>query len=580
MARKAVSATIQLPRLRPDQWQIASCSAQYVVVAMGRRWGKALDITTPILTVNRGWQTMETIQVGDYVYDERHQPTKVMDVAPIQNDHVCYEIVFEDGEGIVADSEHEWLVNDTTILTTWQLWLHQTERLQLITSAATHRIVSVDVVISRPVRCIMVDSPSHLYLVTKSFIPTHNSMTGFAVSTSTSIAGARVAWVVPTYKNGRALWSMVVRALAPLINTSAVRMSQVERTIEFTQSGGFLGVFSATNEDAIRGEAFHLVVLDEAARIPETAWTDAIQPTLADFGGKAILISTPKGKGNWFYREWLRGWVDQAHTEREPGYMSFKAPSSANPNPKIQQAARDAIRRVSARTYQQEWLAEFLEDGGAVFQFVRRQATAKPQLAPIQAHTYVIGCDWGKLNDWTVYAVLDCTLGEIVRLERYRAEDYAEGQVGHLVALFNRFRANLIVPERNAAGEVIIEILNNMGLPVEPVYTTQQMKETLIEGLAVALEQDQVRIIDDAGLIDELEAYESRTLPSGKLVYGAPAGAHDDRVMAAALAVYGQKKVGSLAPMVRGKVASLGHGGGTTRPRIRRTRRGVYYPQG
>jgi hypothetical protein len=39
----------------------------------------------------------------------------------------------------------------------------------------TRKIAAVNPVASRPVRCIMVDSPSHLYLVSESFIPTHNT---------------------------------------------------------------------------------------------------------------------------------------------------------------------------------------------------------------------------------------------------------------------------------------------------------------------------------------------------------------------------------------------------------------------
>lgn len=41
---------------------------------------------------------------------------------------------------------------------------------------ATRSIVSVTKVESRPVRCITVDSPRHLYLAGRSFIPTHNSL--------------------------------------------------------------------------------------------------------------------------------------------------------------------------------------------------------------------------------------------------------------------------------------------------------------------------------------------------------------------------------------------------------------------
>jgi hypothetical protein len=113
----------------------------------------------------------------------------------------------------------------------------------------------------------------------------------------------RAAWVVPSYKNGRSLWRWAQATAAPLRRSFDI--SKTERTIA-THRGGFFGIYSADNADAIRGEWFHLVVLDEAARIDEADWTDAIQPTLADADGDAILISTPKGR-NWFWEEWQRG---------------------------------------------------------------------------------------------------------------------------------------------------------------------------------------------------------------------------------------------------------------------------------
>ena len=42
-------------------------------------------------------------------------------------------------------------------------------------ASASRFIVSVTPVVTRPVRCITVDSQSHLYLASESFVPTHNS---------------------------------------------------------------------------------------------------------------------------------------------------------------------------------------------------------------------------------------------------------------------------------------------------------------------------------------------------------------------------------------------------------------------
>jgi len=73
-------------------------------------------------------------------------------------------------------------------------------------------------------------------------------------------------------------------------------------------------------------------------------------------------------------------------------------------------------------------------------------------------------------------------------------------------------------------------------MPVRPFRTTNASKTALVDALALAFEQGAIRILPDATLIGELQAYEMERLPSGALRYSAPDGMHDDTVMALALA--------------------------------------------
>lgn len=336
----------------------------------------------------------------------------------------------------------------------------------------------------------------------------------------------KVAWVTPTFKNSRPLWRWSVQVTAPAVKAKRMSISKTERTIETTR-GGLLALFSGDNIDAIRGEAFHCVVLDEAARLPEDAWTDAIMPTLADYDGDAILISTPKGK-NWFWLEWLKG------QEMSADYASWQAPTSDNPMPSIRRAFEKVRDRVPEATYRQEWLAEFIE-GGTVFRRITEAATAQRQDSAIDGHAYVFGVDWGKHNDWTVITVLDITDKALVHLDRFNQIDYTL-QASRLKALAERFQPVSILAESNSMGEPLIDQLRRDGLPVQPFQTTNATKTAAIDGLALAFEQGAIRILPDVTLIGELQAYEMERLPSGALRYSAPGGMHDDTVMALALA--------------------------------------------
>lgn len=292
-------------------------------------------------------------------------------------------------------------------------------------------------------------------------------------------------------------------------------------------AGGFLGLYSADNIDSIRGEAFHLVVIDEAARIDEDAWTDAIMPTLADYDGDAILISTPKGK-NWFYLEYLRGQADGQHT------ASWKAPTNANPSPNIRKAFELAKDRTAERTFQQEWLAEFVE-GGEVFRYVQRAAIATRQESSQSGHQYVFGVDFGRLEDYTVISVIDLAENALVYLDRFNTIDWSM-QVDRIVALYERFWPTVIVAEQNSMGDPVIQMLYERDLPMQRFMTTNATKQAIIDNLALAFERDQIRILDDKRLTTELESYEATRLPSGLIRYGAPSGMHDDCVMSLAIA--------------------------------------------
>lgn len=340
--------------------------------------------------------------------------------------------------------------------------------------------------------------------------------------------GQRVAWIAPEYKNTRPLWRTVRTATGMAVKYGLARVSESERVIEFPRTGGSLGLYSGDNPDAMRGEAFHLVVCDEAARLKPDVWQDVLQPTLADYGGYAVLISTPKGR-NWFWQEWVRG---QAQGD---DIAAWQAPSSDNPNPNIQHAALLARDRVPERTYRQEWLAEFVDDGGGVFRRVTEAATAEAQDTALDGHEYVFGVDWGKSNDWTVVAVVDTTTQALVALDRFNQIDYTV-QVGRLQALAERFHPVVIVAERNSMGEPLVEQLQRLDLPVQPFLTTNATKTAAIDALALAFERGSVHILPDPVLVAELQAYDSERLPSGLMRYGAPEGMHDDTVMALAMA--------------------------------------------
>lgn len=291
-------------------------------------------------------------------------------------------------------------------------------------------------------------------------------------------------------------------------------------------------MWSLDAPDAVRGRKYKRVVVDEAAMVRdlEDAWQAVIRPTLTDYQGDAWFPSTPKGLG------FFKRLYDLGQDPQEAEWMSWQIPTSENTTIENLESELEAAKNeLPERTFAQEYLAQFLDDAGGVFRRVMESATAEPQDLAIEGHDYVIGVDWGKHNDFTVLTVLDITIKEAVKVDRFNQIDYVV-QRQRLGVLAERFNTKTLIPEVNSIGVPNIEMLQREGFKVHPFTTTNASKAEAIDALALAFERGDLKIVNDKTLIAELLAFEAERLPSGMLRYGAPAGYHDDCVMSLALA--------------------------------------------
>ena len=337
--------------------------------------------------------------------------------------------------------------------------------------------------------------------------------------------GQRAWWVAPTYKIAAVGWQCLHR-MAGQIPVVQIR----EADLRINIGHGSVAVRSADNPQSLRGEGLDFVVLDECAFIDEQAWAEALRPTLSDRRGGAMFISTPRGH-NWFWRLWQRG-----QSGDYPDWHSWQLPTADNPY--IAPAEIEAARgEMTERAFAQEYQAQFMDDAGGVFRRIFEVTTGEPR-EPEPGHSYIMGADWGKYEDYTVLSVIDLRTKRLVAKDRFSQIDYAL-QTQRLRALAERYRPIAIIAEANSMGEPVIEQLQRMNLPVQPFITTNASKSVIIESLALALERGELTLLNDPILIGELQAYEMERLPGGLMRYGAPQGVHDDCVMSLALAWHG-----------------------------------------
>ncbi|MBN1966478.1 MAG: hypothetical protein JW910_17640 [Anaerolineae bacterium] len=353
-----------------------------------------------------------------------------------------------------------------------------------------------------------------------------------------ALRGGICWWIAPSYPMAEEVW----RSLKAALDGVWIEKNEQGRRLVLPAVGqhtGVIAVRSGHEPDSLRGAGLDLAVLDEAAFMPEAVWTGAIRPALSDRQGRALFLSTPNGL-NWFHRLYQLG-RDPLQTD----WASFHQPTASSPL--VPPGEVDAARlEMPARWFRQEYEAAFVEDAGAVFRSIDAVCTAQPARRKRQDARYVAGIDWGRVDDYTAFAVFDVERRRLVALDRFRQVSWAQ-QRDRLRALHDRWQPGLIWAEANSIGSVNIEALQREGLPVRPFTTTTQSKGPLIEGLALAMERADVTLLDDPVLRGELLAYTVERLPSGVYRYGAAAGHHDDTVIAVALAWYGVRFGGGVA---------------------------------
>jgi len=336
-------------------------------------------------------------------------------------------------------------------------------------------------------------------------------------------------WVVsPTFPLVREDWLIAEE----ILKSAIVSKHQTEMKMDFGKIG-FLEFKSAERDDeGLRGAGLDCCVVDEASRVSRKAWEQGIRPALADKQGRAVFISTPKGK-NWFYDLYRMGQEENAQIK------SWQYPTHTNPY--FPPEEWEVILKTTPELIlKQEYLADFLDDEASVFKNIHsciRGTLCEPKVN----EEYTIGVDLGRAEDFTVAVVLRNSDCQLVQIYRQNKVDWSL-QKQQILALTKKYYNSLVYVDSTGIGDPIEEDLRKSGVKTRNYHFTNQSKYELVEQLMVGIEQGLIGIpdcVETKFLIEELKAFTYDTLPTGRLRYSAPEGLHDDGVMALGLATMG-----------------------------------------
>lgn len=348
------------------------------------------------------------------------------------------------------------------------------------------------------------------------------------IALRTLLEDNRKIWIVsPTYDLSLKVFDYLAQWYLKVIPSGGGHIHYRPTPMIETPWGSKLECKSAENPTGLLGEELDLLIVDEASRIQRNVWETYLFATTASRKGRSIFISTPFGK-NWFYEQWLR-------VKPDGGSFHFTSMDGVSIN---QEEWERAQKNLPEQVFKQEYMALFLEDAASVFRGIMEIVKDKIYEDAIPSHTYVLGVDLAKVNDFTVLTMVDQFSHKVVAWERFNQLDY-NLQKARIMALARRYGNAKIIIDSTGVGNPISEDIARAGFIVEDFKISNKSKQELIEKLSIFIDQRGIVIPNETVLIDELSSFGYEMTESGRWRYSAPSGKNDDCVISLALAVWG-----------------------------------------
>ncbi len=136
-----------------------------------------------------------------------------------------------------------------------------------------------------------------------------------------------------------------------------------DKVIELS-NGSTIRMGSVNQVDSCVGRSYELIIFDEAALADgKDAFNVALRPTLDKENSKALFISTPRGRNNWFSEFYYRG-----YSEEFAEWCSIRATYEDNPRMSEIDIA-EARKSMSEAEFRQEYEADFNTYEGQIWTF-------------------------------------------------------------------------------------------------------------------------------------------------------------------------------------------------------------------
>jgi len=212
------------------------------------------------------------------------------------------------------------------------------------------------------------------------------------------VPGSHVLLMSPNYSLSQISFDLQ-RNLIKHFDLEVLRDNAKDKVIELSNHST-IRMGSINQVDSVVGRSYDLIIFDEAALTDgRDAFNVALRPTLDKENSKAIFISTPRGRNNYFAEFYYRG-----YSEEFPEWCSIKA--TYHENPRVSESdIVEAQKTISANEFAQEYMADFNVYEGQVWAFNHEACQADLSQMDVSQMDVFAGLDVG-YKDPTAFCVI------------------------------------------------------------------------------------------------------------------------------------------------------------------------------
>ena len=246
-----------------------------------------------------------------------------------------------------------------------------------------------------------------------------------------------------------------------------------DKVIELS-NGSTVRMGSVNQVDSCVGRSYDLIIFDEAALADgKDAFNVALRPTLDKDNSKAIFISTPRGRNNWFAEFFDRGFNDEF-----PEWCSIRAGYQDNPRMSELDIA-EARKSMSEAEFRQEYEADFNTYEGQIWSFNHEKCIANNEALDVTGMDVFAGLDVG-YRDPTAFCVIayDWDSEQYYVLDEYLdAERTTEQHAAEIQKLMDKWNIDYIYID-SAAQQTRFDFAQNYDI------STTNAKKSVLDGIA------------------------------------------------------------------------------------------------